>query len=561
MENENINMVSQPKDLDMGLFPHQLASIYEMEKLEKEKHIQFDGYFVDTNVGILADLTGYGKTLSIVGLILRDKMEWEMNEAYEFIRIKEVFGDGRIQHKQRNYYQRLNCTLILVNQSLIYQWLQELQHTKLKVGAVSTKRHFQKIDPRNYDVIVCSVTKYNDYVSHYPLYAWKRFIVDEPDINVPPRMRTLMVGFIWLISATPWRVLMVSRKYGFLTEIFPRYMTYDFLNTLVIKNNDDFVKDSFKMPRTIHKYYECYQAMYNVVRGMINDQILEMISAGDIEGAVTILGGNPTSNIIELVRSKKLEEIDLINDHIQFWQRRVVQTESFPNTQRKNKEMVQKWKAKKERAQIQLSTLDKRYSDILKDDCIICFSQKRNPVMIPCCQNIFCGECILLWAKQSGKCPLCRAIIEGDKLIYIKSSEDEEKEKEEKKEEPPKRKTKTDTILEIIQSKPKGRFIIFSCYDTTSYIISNVLQDNIKFAEIRGHRTTRERNISLFKEGKIQVLFLNGRNNGAGINLQEATDMILYHTMTETIETQILGRANRIGRKGELTVHHLLHVH
>jgi hypothetical protein len=189
--------------------------------------------------------------------------------------------------------------------------------------------------------------------------------------------------------------------------------------------------------------------MYNIVKGMINNQILEMISAGDIEGAVTALGGNPTSNIVELVRSKKLEDIDLINDHIRFWQRR------------NNKDMVEKWEAKKLHAQIQLNKLDKRYSDILKDDCIICLGQKRNPVMIPCCQNIFCGKCILLWAKQSGKCPLCRCPIQGNKLIYIKSSKDEDEEKEEKKEEPPKRKTKADTILEIIQNNPKGRFIIF----------------------------------------------------------------------------------------------------
>ena len=54
-----------------------------------------------------------------------------------------------------------------------------------------------------------------------------------------------------------------------------------------------------------------------------------------------------------------------------------------------------------------------------------------------------------------------------------------------------------------------------------------------------------------------QVIFLNSKYNGAGINLQEATDIILYHEMNFNTETQIIGRANRIGRKIPLNVHHL----
>ena len=64
--------------------------------------------------------------------------------------------------------------------------------------------------------------------------------------------------------------------------------------------------------------------------------------------------------------------------------------------------------------------------------------------------------------------------------------------------------------------------------------------------------------ITSFKNGKIQVIFLNSKNNGAGINLQEATDIILYHEMNENIIKQIIGRANRIGRTDKLFVHHLI---
>ena len=61
-----------------------------------------------------------------------------------------------------------------------------------------------------------------------------------------------------------------------------------------------------------------------------------------------------------------------------------------------------------------------------------------------------------------------------------------------------------------------------------------------------------------FKEGKIKVIFLNSKNNGAGINLQEATDIILYHRMNDSFQKQIIGRVNRIGKDNELIVHHLI---
>ena len=61
----------------------------------------------------------------------------------------------------------------------------------------------------------------------------------------------------------------------------------------------------------------------------------------------------------------------------------------------------------------------------------------------------------------------------------------------------------------------------------------------------------------MFKQGKIQVMFLNTQNNASGVNLQECTDIILYHEMTDSIMQQVTGRALRLGRDIPLTIHHL----
>ena len=51
---------------------------------------------------------------------------------------------------------------------------------------------------------------------------------------------------------------------------------------------------------------------------------------------------------------------------------------------------------------------------------------------------------------------------------------------------------------------------------------------------------------------------LNAINYGSGLNLQMATDIIIYHELELELETQVIGRAQRLGRKDPLNVYYLL---
>lgn len=62
-----------------------------------------------------------------------------------------------------------------------------------------------------------------------------------------------------------------------------------------------------------------------------------------------------------------------------------------------------------------------------------------------------------------------------------------------------------------------------------------------------------------FIDGKITVLLLNANFFGAGMNLQMATDVVIYHRFTKELEQQVIGRAQRMGRETALTVYYLLH--
>jgi hypothetical protein len=149
---------------------------------------------------------------------------------------------------------------------------------------------------------------------------------------------------------------------------------------------------------------------------------------------------------------------------------------------------------------------------------------------------------------------LCRANIDTTELIYLGEYKNEEKELEIKE----KRYTALEKIIDILSKKKDGKFIIFSAYDASFKPICRVLKEaDINFSLVIGNRKTREQSIEKFKNGDANVIFLNSNFNGAGINLQEASDIILYHEMPTSTQNQIIGRANRIGRVNSLHVHHL----
>lgn len=540
---ENIPMISQPQDFDINLYPHQRAIVHKMESREKDQTLIIsDDTIIDMNIGINSDLTGYGKTISMLALVHRDKMSWDLTVPY-VQSITTSFASGRIKKTFLKKYEKLDSTLVLVSQSIINQWYQECQKTPLSVVKITTKKLVDTVFIPNYDIVLVTPSMYNKLVSKYVYMAWKRFIFDEPGHMKVPGMFKIIAGFNWFVTATPISIIATHRacRNSFMYDIFATFF-FDQLPYMIVKNDDDFVRYSFTMPQTYHNYYKCYNQVYQTVSGFVTPRIAEMISAGNINGAIKALGGGETKNITEIIRKMKMDEIDVIKSRIEIFIIRNKKTDS----------LVDRIKV----IENQLNDLDNRYSEILSGDCNICLEKISNPVMEPNCQNVFCGSCLLKWLETKPTCPLCRGTIKTSQLMYIND------EKNNHTPPPPcdnsQLQTKVNTVINLIKSKPDGKYIIFSSWDQTFAPIRNILSsNNINYIEIGGSISSRIKSIQEFRTGNINVIFLNSRYNGYGINLPETTDIIIYHEMGETTINQIIGRANRIGRKDSLYVHHL----
>lgn len=531
-----------------SLFPHQISAVQMMETREKNKKIVHSTYCVDLNMSIYSDMTGYGKTISMIALILRDRMDWDIRQEHIQSFISGVYGNGCVIKRSLVSLKRIATNLIVAGTSILKQWTDELGETSLRFCVVSNRKKLEQMDPCDYDVVLCGPSFYNMLLERFPSYAWKRLVYDEPTHAKIASMRQVIAGFIWFITATPELLLQQHRySHNFISSIFTQYMDYNLYKNLIVKNDDDFVRESFRLPPLYHHYHRCFQPVFHVVKDLISDNIMQMISAGNVEGAVRSLGGNATSNLFELVEKDKMECIQQAEWKIERFVRIGDDVKAA------------KWRERLEEHRSDLIQLKERVHSILYASlCPICLEKKNEPILLTCCQNIFCGACVLQWFQKKNNCPMCRRPITNENIIYVSCRDNGNGEGSSASTMalPP---SKTDTILQIILSKKEGaKVIIFSSFQETFDLIRGAMYDNaIPFGEIRGTMSTREKTIQDFKENDLDVLFINSLDSGAGINLQEATDLILFHPLSDPLLTQIRGRAYRIGRTLPLNIHYL----
>lgn len=545
--------VDQPADLTITLFPHQRVTVHNMEELERLRKIKKDDTTVFlSDFGILGDIPGYGKSFSVVSLILRDRMPWDIKKSNE--RADIVTYNSCLKVLSRVRKTRVRANLLVVSPTLVEQWKEYFGFVKpgvLQIKEVTHAKDIENIDPDQWDVILCSSSRYNELVGHVGNHVvWKRFIFDEAGSTHITGMRTVHAGFVWFVTATYDQLMRcVGNGQHYMKNFFAN-INYDILPYFVIRNEAEFVRHSFKMPDVHHIRHVCLNPrVLNVLSNFIDYETRLMIGAGDIRGAISRLGGGLTSesNLFEIVTKRQKEKLAQAKFSFEFW------------TNRANAREMEHWDKKVKEIEKTITELEEKYKNVLSEDCTICYSTISDPVLLPCCQNIFCGGCIMKWFETTKTCPMCRSIVPIKEIVYIKSGKSSGDEKEEKKEDVKTPLSKPKTVMEILSGNENKKFLIFSMFDESFSIIRRELEEHkMDYVEISGSKATRDAKLKRFKEGRVNIVFLNSRFNGAGINLEMATDIILYHEMPSSIEEQVIGRALRIGRKGDVTVHHLV---
>ena len=100
------------------------------------------------------------------------------------------------------------------------------------------------------------------------------------------------------------------------------------------------------------------------------------------------------------------------------------------------------------------------------------------------------------------------------------------------------------------------RILIFSEHEgnieTISKAFSKAGRNNL--SPVKGSISHIASLLGKFNSGEIPNLFLNAKYCGSGLNLEKTDVVIIMHKMSQDNIKQVIGRAQRIGRQGQLEV-------
>jgi hypothetical protein len=335
----------------------------------------------------------------------------------------------------------------------------------------------------------------------------------------------------------------------------------DFAKVLVIKNSEGYVERSMSLPQINNYYIKCRTPnTIRILNGIVDRNIIDCLNANDINGALQYVKPNnkgTEDNIVSLLIEKYKKQLannelntNMINQ--MFFETEADRIAELEKLNKKNEELERK-----------ISVITERIKT--NDMCVICYNDAENRSITKCCQNSFCFKCINIWLQNKALCPLCKTMLTTDDLLVVDHncinptdpmeedmpSEDEVNEKFDK-----------NKNLEILLRKRKAgdKFLIFSSSDSSFQDIVPILRSlNIKYDFVKGPGAVIANMVKKYKEGTLDVLLINVRYYGSGMNLENTTDVIMFHKFDTQMENQVIGRAQRYGRNMPLNIHYLLH--
>lgn len=441
-----------------------------------------------------------------------------------------------------------------------------------------------------YDLIVITSTLYNRFAQFLYVNQVKlqRVIYDEVDNLNVPGCKHVEANFLWFVTAS-YGNLIYPKGYNRYESSIGRYVWYasgikhsgflknllmdlfynvsrNLMKVLVIKNREAYVESSLSLP-DINSYHVLCKTPYeiNILNGIVDRNILNFLNADDIQGALSYINPSHKSNetnIIAKVVEKYTRQLTNINIQINTTREYLYDTELERQVELS-------------RLHKQLDTINEKIKLITlrikeNDLCTICYENVVNKTVTSCCQNTFCFKCINLWLLQKHLCPLCKVAMNVNDLYVIDNnivdtqascSSDEEQDDVLDPTKPNKKNDKYQNLEVILKNlKPNAKILLFSAYDNTFYNVVPILRNlRISFEYLKGNGNQINCCLERYKNGTTKVLLVNSRAFGSGLNLENTSDIIMFHKFDTEIEKQVIGRAHRLGRSEPLNVYYLLY--
>lgn len=611
---DSSDKIKQPKELKIKLYPHQLTSIAAMSNLEKlgsiiidkpplsselfslsQKNIhdideyQNSKFTITTNSAILGDKVGSGKTFMIIGLLIHNKVPVSHQRL--------IAGNEHYMISMKSNKESNNINLIVTPHNLCNQWEDFIKFSSLKYLKLNTVAEFEDFYDISYvdfeyyekrvyytkvkskeilyqrrilnyekkekklkgiDVIILNINRYSYFKEVFESEKWARVIVDEMDSIKFPRVFNEYGNFNWFMTATPTSIFSKSCRF-YVNRIFGH--NSNLIDFFIVKNKDKYVEKSIILPPPhIFIINTLLNRVISAIKEFIPKQVLDLINSGNIKEAVTYLNCqvDTQDNIIDVLTSNIRRDLDNLKKKLKY-------TRSLnPINVANHKNKIRTLKEEIQRCNIKLESIYEKINSIKNECCLICTEQFDNPTVLNCCKTVLCFACLIeSLTTCRGTCPYCREKVDAKNGYHVISAEKQKKnKKKEKKEEYFNECDKSvvfSKILNYIAKNNKNpRILICSDFPKTfDNILVNIKESGLTYAFLSGTPGHINNIINNFKNENLNIILLDTKHYGSGLNLQCADYVILYHRMSTELETQVIGRAQRYGRKHPLRIIYL----
>jgi hypothetical protein len=534
----------QLSSIKSKLHPHQWNMVYGMHA-HREKCIRgflSENQAIHAKIGIVADQPGTGKTLSVLTYIAA------FSDIFPRMTIELSSHSNRyfFSHDLQPVSDQSTTNLIIVPHYLYHQWNQQIQaHTSMKYYGLETRRMLKGNDVVKKIIesdFVITTNKCYRYVQEFATennIQWNNIFIDEASsIYIKSSDPPLQFQFLWFITNS-WIPLI-------------------FKNPSLSKRDLYHLRDRVQLHPDLEEW-------------LLDDEIphyeSNLVSSAYLKDYISFL-------------HKKRHYLVLRNDNKQ-----LMHSMQLPNYKKENyhcrpnislqslssyflsRNMPPQFNLQKIPYLLQVLNIEcKSLHDYLQlpsltnhnlirrkvheNECMICLEQAEYPTIVNCCNNIYCGKCILMNMIMHKKCPTCREVLNISNICCLQelSTADSIVTK-----------SKMEICLDLFQQHKNGKFIVYSSFDNIYYqLFEEIDKLGLKAERIENNLFSMLRTWKNYEEGKTNILFVSNVDLIRGISLTTTSHLIFYHEPSSyELKQVLLHSAQRIGRQDEVTLVHL----
>ena len=435
--------------------------------------------------------------------------------------------------------------------------------------------------------------------------VWNRVVYDEADTIAIGNANSVWGRVYWLITASyPYVIKPLTQppphRTGFIRGAIDSQVKQQFyLQHCIYTNELSFLERGFSLPDIVETKIECFTSREELAASAANmENVLEAIQAGDTSGAIALCGiseNSSESGIIERMEASLKNEIETVEkkmecnrdrlagvnerineinisiselgdissitdpERLTRYQELLVGQQVYNRIKIRMSRLISSQEAELNSLNRRLSSMVERVKESLEQDCPICMEKipDGKKGVLNCCSQTFCVDCLMQQIAAyrhrttTAPCPNCRADLTMNSFTVLKC-----KDKEEQTSQRERLPYKQEALKTLLDDPDRSQVLLFSNHDGSFDQCKSVFEaQDIKYAILDGSSGAIQNKIKKWKNGKLRVLCLHAQNLGTGLNLQAATDLVIYHKIKQkSLDRQIIGRAQRPGREEPLRV-------